>query len=444
MSFSIQKSTQYKIDEVVIVTKSGKIDVSSIFTEINIFDSILMPVMSGNIMIRDSLNLSGQLYFDGSESLLISLKKDQDSNDLSFKKAFRIYKQTDRIADGPATVKYLLHFVSDELIYSDQQRINQSYENKYSEIVKSILIDYLKVPKNNLGGIYEPSSGIKKVIIPNLRPLEAIQWCAKRAVDLNYSANFLFFQNITGYNFATLSTLLSQKEIIDIKYQTKNLDNNTAFNEMQGARYLEILSLNDIIDKTRSGVNAGKFIGFDPVTRSIKTKNISYGDHYLNMTHGNKNPNFSSIQNRDGMENSEAFNSRKTVSIFGYEKQFSKYIKKKDPTSISKEENIENWYFQRKAIFKNLMSKKLKIVMPGNFQLSSGFNVNVDAPQIGVFNKNSNENDKSISGKYMIVASRQIISFEKHETIIEVASSSSPIDFIPQSSSEEQSEILEY
>ena len=213
---------------------------------------------------------------------------------------------------------------------------------------------------------------------------------------------------------------------------------------MQGARYLEVVSLNNAIEKTRSGVNAGKFIGFDPITRTIATKNISYGDHYLNMSHGNKTPNFTSIQNRAGVENSEAFNSRKSLFLFGYSKQFSNYIKQKDPTSISKEETPESWVFQRKAILNNLMPKKLKIVMPGNFQLSSGFNVNVDAPQIGVFNKKTNEGDKSISGKYLIVASRQIISFEKHETIIEVASDSSTLDFIPESSRQEQEEILNY
>jgi hypothetical protein len=90
------------------------------------------------------------------------------------------------------------------------------------------------------------------------------------------------------------------------------------------------------------------------------------------------------------------------------------------------------------------MSKKLKIVMPGNFQLSSGFNVNVKAPQIGILNKSTTEDDKSINGKYLIIASRHIISFEKHETIIEVASDSSTTDFISASSREQQQEILEY
>ena len=86
------------------------------------------------------------------------------------------------------------------------------------------------------------------------------------------------------------------------------------------------------------------------------------------------------------------------------------------------------------------MSKRLKIVMPGNFQLSSGFNVNVEAPIVG----SSRGDDKSINGKYIIIASRQIIGIEKHETIIEVASSSSDIGFISGSDAEQQEEILNY
>ena len=444
MSFEIKKSTQFRINELVIVTKTSKIDISGIYDEINIFDSMFMSVISGNILIRDSLGLSNKFLFDGSEALLIDIKKSEDSDFANFKKAFRIYKQTDRRSDRPGSEFYKLHFVTDDLIYSDQQRINQYYEEKYSEIIKKILVDYLKAPSNNLKGLYENSFGLKKVVIPNLRPLEAIEWCAKRAVDNNDSANFVFFQNLTGYNFATLSTLLSQKEILDIRYTTKNIESGNPISEMQGARDLEVISQNDNIERTRAGVNAGKFIGFDPMTGFISTKNISYGDHYFNMKHGNKTPNFTSMQSRDGTENSKAFNSRKALSIFGYARQYSNYIKSKDPSSISKEENIENWFFQRKAIIRNLMSKRLKLVMPGNFQLSSGFNVNVTVPPLGLKDKKSTTEDKSLSGKYVIVASRQIIGFEKHETIVEVASSSTINDFIPSDSREQTEEILKY
>ena len=444
MEIKAQKSTQFKINELVIVTKAGKIDISSLYEEINIFDSMLVSVMSGNILIRDSVGLSGKLLFDGSESILIDISKFSGSDIASFKKAYRIYKQSGRTTDKPGSEMYLLHFVSDELFYSDQYKVNQSYEMKYSDIVKKILKDYLKVSDNNLGGIYSPSSGIKDIVIPNLSPLDAIEWCSKRAVDENRSPNFMFFQNITGYNFASLSKLLTEQEILDINFETKNSQKNNPLDEISGARSFEVLTTANLIDNTRSGVNSGTFTGFDPLTRTIASKRISYGDHYGSMKHGNETPNFTPILNRDGQNNSETFGSRKSFAFFSASRKYSEYIKKYDPTSISKEENVEDFLFQRKAIIKNLMAKRLKIVMPGNFQLTSGFNVNVNAPTFGQRQKGEDEQDKSVSGKYVIVASRQIIGFEKHETIIEVASSSSDNEFIPESSYSQVTEIMDY
>ena len=444
MSLEVKKSTQFKINELVIVTKAGNIDIASIYEEINIFDSLMMPVMSGTILIKDSIGLSGKLLFDGSESILIDIAKDKNSDVASIHKAFRIFKQSDRQNDGLNSEIYTLHFVSDELMYSDQKRINQSYELTNAQIVERILIDYLKVPQNNLRGIINPTSGIKKIVIPNLRPLDAIDWISKRSVDSNQSPNFMFFQNSIGYNFASLSTLLSQPEIIDIKFESKNQPGKSAIEEISSARSLEVVSQANEIEKTRSGVNASKFIGFDPLTRTVATKNISYGDHYGNMKHGNENPNFSQIKNRDGVNNTETYDANKSVALFGASRQFSEYIKKKDPTSISKEENIENWLSQRKSIIKNLMTKRVKVVMPGNFQLTSGFNVTLVAPSFSKKEKGDDNSDPSLSGKYIIVATRQIIGYDKHETVIELATTSSANEFIPVSNPKQTQELLNY
>jgi hypothetical protein len=444
MTLEVKKSTQFKVNELVIVTKAGNIDIASIYEELNIFDSLMMPVISGTILIKDSIGLSGKLLFDGSESILIDIAKDKNSDVANFHKAFRIFKQSDRQNDGLNSEIYTLHFVSDELMYSDQRRINQSYELTNAQIVERILLDYLKVPKNNLKGIINPTSGIKKIVIPNLRPLEAIDWVAKRSVDANQSPNFMFFQNSVGYNFASLSTLLSQPEILDVKFESKNQPGKTAIEEISSARSLEVVSQANEIEKTRSGVNASKFIGFDPLTRTVATKNISYGDHYSNMKHGNENPNFSQIKNRDGVNNTETFDANKTVALFGAARQFSEYIKKKDPTSISKEENIENWLSQRKSIIKNLMTKRVKLVMPGNFQLTSGFNITLVAPSFSKKEKGDDNSDPSLSGKYIIVATRQIIGYDKHETIIEVATTSSANEFIPVSNPKQTQELLNY
>jgi hypothetical protein len=132
------------------------------------------------------------------------------------------------------------------------------------------------------------------------------------------------------------------------------------------------------------------------------------------------------------------------MAPFDTAKTLSSYIKKKDPTSISKIDNTENWLFQRKAIINNLMSKRLKVAMPGNFQLTSGFNVNVEALNFGKKENGSDNNDPSLSGKYIIVGTRHIIKYDKHETLFECATTSTNNDFIPVSNPQQTDLLLDY
>ena len=446
MTFAIKKSTQFHINELVLVTKGGNIDISAIYEELNIFDSLLSPVMTGNILIKDANGLSTKLIFDGSESLLIDISKDKNSDIAKFKKAFRIYKQSDRSNDSQTVETFVLEFVSDELMYSDQQKINQSYDLTYTQIVEKILLDYLKISKNNTGGVFDVSYGIRNITIPNLRPFDAIEWCAKRAVDSKQAPNFMFYQNLLGYNFVSLSNLLTKPDILDIKFEAKNLQGNNPISEMGGARSLEVVAQTDGMEKARSGVNAGKFVGFDPTTGTVAKKNISFGDVFSSMKHANESPNISAVPNRDGKDSTEMFDSKQTVSFFSAAKQFSSYIKEKVPATLSKQDNTEAYLFQRKAILSNLMSKRVKLTMPGNFTLTSGFNVNVEAPNFGKKEKGGGDTneDQSLSGKYLIIATRHIIGYDKHETIIEVATTSSSIPFVPQALVSQVKEILNY
>jgi hypothetical protein len=217
---------------------------------------------------------------------------------------------------------------------------------------------------------------------------------------------------------------------LDITFEPKNLTNKNALNEMSSARHFEVITQNDSIDKTRSGVNAGTFIGFDPVTKTYMAKPITYGDHFGSMDHANENPNTTEIFNRDNTTNLTTIDSRKVLSFFGAARKYSEYIKKNDPESLSKIESYENYLFQRKAILKNLTARRLKIVMPGNFQLTSGFNVFFSAPSFAKKTAGSMNEDESIKGKYLILATRHIITNSKHETVIEVVtdSSTNPID----------------
>ena len=109
-----------------------------------------------------------------------------------------------------------------------------------------------------------------------------------------------------------------------------------------------------------------------------------------------------------------------------------------------KQENYESYLFQRKAILANLMEKRIKFAMPGNFQLTSGLNVNVMLPNMAQREKGDDNIDESLSGKYLIVATRQIIGLEKHETVIEVATTSTQKEYVATSDASQTFDILNY
>jgi hypothetical protein len=58
MSFKLTESTQFLVKNITIVAKGGSVEITSLYEELNIFDSMFLPVMSGNILISDAVGLS--------------------------------------------------------------------------------------------------------------------------------------------------------------------------------------------------------------------------------------------------------------------------------------------------------------------------------------------------------------------------------------------------
>lgn len=441
----ILQSTQYTVkkDGLSLATKAGIVDLTGMFEELNIFDSIFNPCMTGTILIRDAKGLSNKLSFDGSEILLIEMGKTEEV--ATIKKSFRVYKQSSRKVVNISTELYVLHFVSDEFVLSQQTKISKSYQDTYSNVVLDILKNYLLV---NPDGVFfvESSKGIRTVVLPNKTPFECLEWCAKKAVNDDLSPTYFFFENKLGYNFLTISKMLEQRAIHNINYQPKNLalpDEDK--NEMMGARYLEVVSQFDLNKNIKHGVYAGTFIGFDITTRNIAKRNVNFDDVYSTGNHANETPNIGVITNKAGFKNTEMFNSRRVLFSTGIFGSQSDYVKTNDPNSINSDDDTYNYVIQRESAIRNLMNQRLKIVMPGNFDLISGTNVNVTVPTIGSqYSENVQDNiDKTKSGKYLIVSTRQMITYDKHETIMEVATDSNNRDKV-YLSTQQQNDLVDF
>jgi len=426
MSFELKQSTQFEIKKLAIVSKLGTFDISGIFAELNIFDSILMPCMSGNIALKDSIGLSKRLLFDGSEYLIVNISKSGESATTNIFKNFRIYKQTDRKNVNQNTEIYILHFVSEELIYSEQQKVNQHYSGTYDQIAVSVLLNYLKVPNKRIG-IVEKTKGVHDSIVPLLTPFETVQWLTKRAVNTDNKANFLFFENKVGFNFVSLSTLYSNKPLLRINFDTKNLS-DTINNEFLGVRNFNFTVSFDFLESVRNGFFANKFIGFDILTRNIQTTYLDINNTFKKGKSLNDYPTASSVKNRENKDASQMYDSKVVLYPYQTSRFNTTYVKTNDNAAATIIDDTHTYIPQRKATLNNLLQRRMNITLPGNFAISSGFVLNLNAHSYSV--NDGNRIDNSISGNYLIVGTRHMIKPEKHETICEVSSDSTNNPFI--------------
>lgn len=427
-NFNLSQSTQSTIRRLEIVTSGVTLDIGAIFQELNIFDSILLPVMSGNVVILDTKNLSSKINFIDAFLNVEITKGEETSGVTTIKKKFRIYKQSDRTMLNQSSEFYILHFVSQELIESltytrDYMKVSHSFESTYSDAALIILKNYLQISDSNIA-LVQPTKGIHRFIIPNLSPFDAMNWLTKRSISFDNLPNFLFFENKTGFVFASLTYLLNENPVATINFDIKNQDD---FNhDFFGVRDVKVTTQNNLIKAIKEGVYSGVHIEYDPYTQTYNEKEINNADIIKDTA--NKNRHASALPNRQGNSVNDSYAAKTVVALSTTERTNAKnpagaYLKNNDPTTATLADDVSNWKFARRPIFENLFQKKIQMTVPGNFLYSSGLNVTLKGFNL-TLNSRTDSQDVSTFGKYMIVAARHMIKPQMFETILEVASDS--------------------
>lgn len=422
---TVTQTSQFSIKQLHLILPGvdTRFDLSAVFQELNLFDNIFVPCVSGNIQISDAVDLLEKFKFDGNEKIKVQIDKGAESTTtLNYEKEFVVYKMTNMKNINQTSKTYTLHFCSEEFILSEQKKISQNYTGSYSAVVQKILGDYLKVPysspnKGKAGiGIIYPTEGPKDFIIPNLTPFDAINWISKRSVAQKYQTpSFVFYEVAQmGYNFAPVDYLLDAPPRYYINFKPKNIGDGD-LTEFLGARDLKVLSNFSLIDNIRDGTYAGRFIGFDTLTKTMRISNVK-----TIYERGTTGTSLTTAYTKENTAFDKMYESRIVTYPYSTSRMDAAYIKENDPFRINFSDNTEDYVFQRKSTFTNLLQKRLQVLMAGNFGLFSGSTVDLTVPKYSV--KEGNQNyDTTLTGKYLITSTRHIIRYDKHETLIEVA-----------------------
>jgi len=282
------------IEELKLVTTTGlEVDLSTVVMGITLFENIFSMTVSGTVAIMDSVNLASHGPLLGQEYLHLKIKtptfKEENSVIDFSKNVFLVHSISKRQEISPSGVQgFVLNFVSQELVKNQRTKVTQSLVDPWSNIVERMLINYLDTKKNI---IIEESSGVKKFVAPNIRPLDIIVLGMKQAVSVyKGEPTYLFYENLKGFNFRTLASLYNEPSLIE--YTTSvagtNLNKHGMINVLRDLGTIldyQIVSNNDSLVNFRTGMYASNLITHDILNKSYRTETYNYFDNFGNESH---------------------------------------------------------------------------------------------------------------------------------------------------------------
>jgi hypothetical protein len=417
------EATKFRVKKLYITTDSGDVDITGIFEELNIFDNLFLPCMSGNVLIRDSINLIENLKIDGNEEIVIELDKgDRVPEDFKFKKKFKLQKIKDKTNASHTTVIYVLHFVSEEFLTSQKSKVRKFYKDTYSNIARSVINEFFPNAKID---IITPSSAVYKVWPQTINPFDYLDWIARRAVGPTNKPDYFFYETQKGYNFESLSEIYNKRETWRISLGAKDLElRNEIKNEMTAARDFKLIKQFTLVDGVEQGIYGGTNIMFDPLTKEWRDPTYSfdtlYGGYFPN--HANRYPNIPKDYKSGGFDKA-----RITSHAFQVTRKTNEYILANDPETAQFTDNVEDYLFQRQHNVGILSQKRMLLTIAGNFLIKSGCMVYLEVPEFKGKESSTDQTqelDLDLTGKYVVVAVRHLIKYDKHETLLEVAADS--------------------
>lgn len=402
----LQLAGDYAIQTLALVTSDGTaIDITTQAVEINLYEDLFAPCMTGTILMGDAQDLVTNFKMNGNEWLILSI--DKPGLNKPIKKVFRVYKISQREFKTASMQNYLLHFCSEELIISTQQYVSKAYNGMLiSTMIQDVLTNKLGVQNTKIN-FFDSTTGIFNIVVPRQHPFECIEWLSSRAYSSNGSI-FFFYENRYGYNFMSYEHMLAlpvyKTYTYGVKLETDPVSTNYSLN------FLSIDKDFDIIETGEYGGYASTLLMFDLVNRSLQSSTINASQFPLI----NNNIPVNLALNR--------FNVPLIAADY-----LIKFYPMTDSDPNTNKSQPQSWLHVKALRLAQLFSYKMVGTVPGDVLLTVGSTINVELPTSQVksnYSQGGDQINKLRSGRYLVTALHHKFFNDLSTTAMELVSDS--------------------
>tara|TARA_Y100001963_G_scaffold114529_1_gene158805 strand:- start:37 stop:1461 length:1425 start_codon:yes stop_codon:yes gene_type:complete len=216
----LQGAGDFILDGALIVGSSGlRVNVIDQISQINIYESIETPYITGSLLLSDSSGVAELLPLQGQERLLLKLRTPGHSSALDFNDYHAIIISVEkRFQTTDREQTFLLSWTTFEHYKNLRVKVSSSFSGTISSIVTRILREKKFLGTKKSLHIDE-TKNLRKYVIPNINPFKAIEMLRKEAVNTEGSPHFVFFENSEGYHFRSIDTLIGQQGKLNIPHK---------------------------------------------------------------------------------------------------------------------------------------------------------------------------------------------------------------------------------
>lgn len=382
--------------------KGDTINIADLIVEMNIFEDLFSPTLSGNLKIVDALDLPSTFPLTGEEKLEIQAKTPNSKYKFDFK--FYVYKLSDRVLERGRAQAYTLHFTSRETIVDINKKISRVFKGSGESIVTDLVSSSfgLNSPKKIF---VEPTANNFKFISAYWSPIKTINWVAQRSLNKNGAASYLFFESNQSFEFVSSEALLGSKPAFDYTYSDVDARTGAGKDLNAGLGYVKNLSSDVMFDymrRTVSGLYTGKLLTFDTNTRVIEGKDYDYLQSFSGTSHLDQYP--------------------ITTDNLLRSKIASLYFLEKNDEANEFAQGYKNYFVQRNSLIEQLSAYKLGIEVYGNTDIKVGQTINFTINGFRQFSESDKHEipDDVYSGKYLVTAIRHRIRAGEHVMFMEI------------------------
>lgn len=406
------------IDKVKIITAKGFYqDVGAQVINVQFYEDLFAPFITGSLILKDSLDLVNLFPFIGEEYLELEISTPTlDKNNIKGK--YYIYKMTNREMSGDKSVVYQLHFISVEAVVDLNKKTSRVFGDKISKMIEPFIKDKTFGLESDKKVFIEETLNNTKYISNYWTPIENIMYLADTAINTNRSPSYVFFENRDGFYFISLERLYTNAVFQDFVYDKYTRDDRPGGGSVRNPEkdYKRILEISiptafDYMDRIRSGMLSSRQVSYDVTKKTYSAKNYNMFQRFEQQKHLNKYP-----------INSDRSIFRAASRIINYPKNFGNFNGFGDVTNAKSNQ-------ERISLLKLAEANKINITVPGRCDYTVGQKIKLDLKRIEPLSKKDGDTtDKMFSGNYIIAAINHYVDREKHECYMEIIKESSMMD----------------